>query len=471
MKRFVPFLVFLLVCIDDPCLRAQDVVINEFMFAPLSGGAEWVELHNISDRPANVRGWTMADRSETIARLADEDTFIPPGGFLVVASAVPLGADWEQIPGAVLLPSSFPSLNNSGDDIVLRDDGGRVVDSLAYTASWSPTRGVSTERIRAAAPPVRENWAPSTASTGGTPGAENSAVILRAEPRKRGDLLFNEIMCAPLPASCEWVELLNSTGEDIPLGRWALLGKTNAEGKRPGIVFPADAGVVPAGGYAVVAADSTILASHPGLGTVEDMLLVILNRTSLDLGNTEDELLLADATGGVIDSMWYRDSWHSPLLASAVGISLELIHPAYRMLGDEAWNSCSDPSGGTPGRRNSVYSDAPPGQTGGDAAISAHPNPFSPDGDGFEDACLLRCTLPAQVNQVRLRVYDSEGRCVATLRNNSPMGRETLVVWDGMDDAGRRARIGCYVVLLEGLDPGLNTVTAAKAVIVVARKL
>lgn len=471
MKRFVPFLMVLLVCIDDPCLHAQDVVINEFMFAPVSGSAEWIELYNPGDSPANVRGWTLSDRSRKTTRLADEDTFVPAHGFLVIASAVPLGMQWEQIPVAVLLPPSFPSLNNSGDDIVLRDAEDRLVDSLTYTASWSPTRGVSAERIRADAPPLRENWAPSMASAGGTPGEENSAAVLHAEPRSRDDLLFNELMPAPLPSSCEWVEVLNNTADDIPLGRWTLLGKPNAEGKRPGISLPADAGVVPAHGYAVIAADSSVLTTHPALGASDDVLLLILNRSSLDLGNSEDELLFVDATGNVIDSMWYHESWHSPLLPSSTGISLELIHPAYRTLGDEAWNSCSDPSGGTPGKRNSVYSEAPPGQTGSASAISVIPNPFSPDGDGFEDACLLRCELPAQVNQVRLRVYDAEGRCIATLRNNNPMGRETLVVWDGTDDAGRRARIGCYVVLLEGLDPRMNTVTAAKTVIVVARKL
>ena len=84
---------------------------------------------------------------------------------------------------------------------------------------------------------------------------------------------------------------------------------------------------------------------------------------------------------------------------------------------------------------------------------------------------VITCRLPASVNQVRIRIYDVAGRRIATLRNNHPMGREAFVVWDGMDDAGRRARVGPYVVLLEGIDTYENTVGAAKAAVVVARRL
>ena len=475
MKRFVPVIIVLhagigLICMRPATLHAQEVVINEFMFAPATGEAEWVELYNPADTPVNLRGWTLKDRSKTVAVLAEEDAFIEAHGFVIVASALPLGSAWEQLPCAVILPSAFPALNNSGDDIVLRAGDGSRVDSLAYSSSWSPSRGISAERIRADAPPSRENWAPCDPASRGTPGTENTAVALRADPRTRGDLIINEIMAAPLPASCEWLELLNTTGEEIALSRWTLFGKADASGTRKGITLPGDAGRIPAGGYAVIAADSSVLTAHH---TLRDgaALLVLLDRASLDLGNEGDEIVLVDGTGGVIDSIRYEASWHSPLLSSPAGISLELIHPSFRALGDEAWNSCSDPSGGTPGRKNSVHSDAPPQGDTGRTAITAMPNPFSPDGDGFEDSCLLRCLLPAHVNQVRLRIYDARGRCVATLRNNVPMGKETLVVWDGRDETGNRARIGCYVALLEGLNPARNTVTAAKTVIVVARRL
>lgn len=478
MKRIVPlrhirfrYLISALLLLSPAALlRAQTAVINEFLFAPASGSAEWVELFNPGDEPVSIRGWTLSDRSGGTALLAEEETRIEAHGYLLVATVLPLAPGWPDPPCPVLLPASFPSLNNSGDDIVLRDESGRTVDSLSYTSSWSPTRGVSAERILADAPPLKENWLPSTAAAGGTPGSENTASAARADPYPRGALLFNEIMPAPLPSSCEWLELVNTTTGPVDLSGWSLAGKTGGSGTRPLISLPRERIVLPGEGYAIVAADSTVLLDFPGL-EMPNAVVIILGRSSLDLGNAGDEILLLDGTGTVIDSVWYAENWHNPLLASSTGVSLELINPAWHGLGGEAWSSCSDPAGGTPGRRNSMYSATPPGSPGDAAAISVHPNPFSPDGDGHEDLCMLRCRLPEAVNQVRLRLYDAEGRCVITLRNNSPMGRETLVVWDGRDEAGRTARMGCYVALLEGLDPASNTIAAAKAVIVVARKL
>ena len=467
MKRFVPFLAILFFLTATVALHAQQAVINEFMYSPAAGAAEWVELFNPSDTPVNVQGWTISDRSGSTAVLSPDDIFVQPGDYIVIAQAVPIAPGWEQLPCAVLKPSSFPSLNNSGDDIVIRNADGRTVDSLSYTASWSSQRGLSAERIRSDAPPLKGNFVASTAAAGGTPGAFNTASAGSPDPFPRFTLIFNEIMYAPSVSSCEWIELCNTGADSVDLSNWALAGKADSKGERTSIGFPPGCASVPPGGYALIAADSSVLHDEPRFSEYSDAVVVILDRASLDLGNGDDEVLLLDPSAAVIDSVWYSDGWHHPLSAGGTGVSLELMHPAYHRIGSTAWSSCADPSGGTPGRRNSIYSEAPPGSTAGTAALSAAPNPFSPDGDGFEDSCLLRCTLPENVNQVHVRLYDAEGRIIATLRNNAPMGREGLVVWDGLDDAGRVAHIGCYVALLEALDPASNTVVTAKPVVVI----
>jgi hypothetical protein len=471
MKRFVPFLAILFFMPGSVALHAQLAIINEFMFSPATGAAEWVELFNPTDTPVNLRGWTISDRSGGTAVLSSDDCIVQPGEYIVIAQSVPIAPGWEQLPCAVLRPSSFPSLNNSGDDIVIRNAEGHMVDSLSYTASWSSQRGCSAERIRCDSPPLKGNFAASTAAAGGTPGALNTASAESPDPFPRFTLIFNEIMDAPLPSSCEWIELYNPGADSVDLSRWALAGKANSKGERTSIGFPAGSGKVRPGGYALIAADSSVLQNEPQITGYTDVVIVILGRASLDLGNGEDEVLLLDPSAAVVDSVWYSEDWHHPFSAGKAGVSLELMHPAYHQIGGTAWSSCADPSGGTPGRRNSIHTEAPPGSAAGATALSVAPNPFSPDGDGFEDSCLLRCTLPENVNQVRVRLYDAEGRVIATLRNNAPMGREGLVVWDGFDDAGRMARMGCYVALLEALDPASNIVVAAKAVVVLARRL
>jgi hypothetical protein len=469
--RIVPLWLYFLFFALTARPLAQPVVVNEIMFAPSSGGAEWVELYNPGDREVNLREWVLRDKSGGGGILSPEDIAILPGGYVIVASGIPLAIGWDPPPGVVLLPSNFPSLNNSGDEVILCDAEGNTIDSIAYSSSWSSQRGVAAERLRHDLPPIRENWAACVAGIGGTPGEQNSVSVPPVDPSPRYRVVINEIMPAPVSASCEWLELYNPGETALDLSRWSIAGKVDSHGSRPSMPFPRDAGEIPPSGYAVVAADSSFMQNFPGVPFLPYAVIIILDRSSLGLGNAEDEILLFDPTGTCIDSLWYSEDWHHPFLSNTAGVSLELMQPGYHHLGAVAWSSCAASAGGTPGMRNSIYAAEPPQSITEDVSLAVSPNPFSPDGDGQEDFCLFRCRLPASVNQVRLRIYDVEGRQIATLLNNQGMGREGMIVWNGLDDAGRRARVGAYVALLEGLDPASNTVIAVKTVVVVARRL
>ena len=291
-------------------------------------------------------------------------------------------------------------------------------------------------------------------------------------PLRRRALLINEIMFEPTGESCEWIEFVNVSREPVDMSGFALAGTPGYSGKRPRFDLPEDIPPIAAGGYAVVAADSGVLTRFPDAAENRaGQVLITLGRSTLGLGNSEDDILLLDYDDRVIDSLHYSENAHHPFLAARDGCSLELIHPSLRDRGMDAWGSCTDPLGGTPGRRNSIYSDLPPDEREGEMRIAVSPLPFSPDGDGFEDYCIISCAIPSAVNQVRLRLYDVNGRLVRTLRSNTPSGRRMDVIWDGLDENGRRARIGPYVALLEVLDVADNTVSAAKGIVVVAVRL
>src|SRR5205823_1811084 len=76
------------------------------------------------------------------------------------------------------------SLNNGGDDLVLSDLTGGIIDSLHYLPNWhnadiaSPA-GRSLERIN---PEIgssdRRNWSTSASPDGGTPGKQNSLLTM-----------------------------------------------------------------------------------------------------------------------------------------------------------------------------------------------------------------------------------------------------------------------------------------------------
>ncbi len=82
------------------------------------------------------------------------------------------------------------------------------------------------------------------------------------------------------------------------------------------------------------------------------------------------------------------------------------------------WSTSAAPSGGTPGWQNSLYAVSIPPS----ASLAFSPNPFSPDGDGYEDVTLVSYYLPTSAGVVRVRVYDSRERLVRILADRETSG-------------------------------------------------
>ena len=85
-----------------------------------------------------------------------------------------------------------------------------------------------------------------------------------------------------------------------------------------------------------------------------------------------------------------------------------------------------------------VNSETVPGMT---ALFGAEPNPFNP-------ATKLSFDI-ASSGHVRLKVYDTAGRLVATLVNEYCYAGNHDVIWDGRDNAGRMSSAGVYLYRLE----------------------
>jgi hypothetical protein len=185
------------------------------------------------------------------------------------------------------------------------------------------------------------------------------------------------------------------------------------------------------------------------------------------LNNDGDAVILRDLTGAVVDSVYYRPSWHNPGVTDLTGRSLERINPRLASNDPRNWTTCTRPSGGTPGMANSVFTNFLPSV----ATLSFTPNPFSPDGDGRDDNTIIQYSVPLQVSMLRVRIYDVRGRLIRHLANNEPGGPTGQVVWNGLDDDGQKARIGMYVVLLEAMDEQGGVIETAKGVVVLAAKL
>lgn len=166
----------------------QDVVINEFMADPTPPSSlpnlEFIELWNYSNKTFDLANWQIGDNSN----FATLPSFIlQPFQFVILCDD---GDTSFFAPyGDVLGVNGLPALNNSGDQVRLRNDAGSTVDSLEYDVSWydddlKENGGFSLELISPRDPCKNnaENYIAAVTLDGGTPGKLNSAFDTVPDP-------------------------------------------------------------------------------------------------------------------------------------------------------------------------------------------------------------------------------------------------------------------------------------------------
>jgi len=281
-------------------------------------------------------------------------------------------------------------------------------------------------------------------------------------------LIINEIMYDPLSDQNEWFELFNRSNQPIDLSHWTFNDKLTLSGINSFEICNQPF-IIKSGNYAVVAADSSIfhIMQHTIHADSINQCVILSRPGGLGFNNDGDAVILKDLTGQTIDSVAYVSSWHHPDVVDTRGRSLERINPNIDSNDPRNWSTCSNILGGTPGKANSIYA----ASIKSNSMISITPNPFSPDGDGLEDYCIIRYNLPLMTSTLNIKIYDIKGRLIRLLANGELAGAQGEIVWDGIDDNKQRARIGVYIIFLEATDQSSGKVVTAKAVTVVAAKL
>lgn len=161
----------------------KDLVINEIYADPSPlvnlTAAEFVEIYNRSGNPYNLGGLKLTDNS-AIATLPNYTML--PNAYVIIC---PL-ADTAQFTALgyqnKIGVASFPSLNNSADNLYLKTASNTFIDSVNYTDSWYGSSlkkdgGYSLEQInpnQGANCSQATNWTGSNDPDGGTPGFLNS---------------------------------------------------------------------------------------------------------------------------------------------------------------------------------------------------------------------------------------------------------------------------------------------------------
>ncbi len=273
-------------------------------------------------------------------------------------------------------------------------------------------------------------------------------------------LIINEIMYDPLTGNAEWVELYNPLSKAVNISGWKFNESSTFVSISDTINYMLDAGA-----YIVIASDTTVYNRFPVLRTLSQGNRLIIK--SISLSNDGETLKIVDASGNTIEEISYSPKWHNQNIADEKGYSLERINPLLNGNNSANWSTSADLLGGTPARKNSLYTPIPV-STG---TITVSPNPFSPDGDGFEDFTIITYQTTQKISQIRLKIYDAKGRLVRTLANNQLSGSRGDVIFNGMNDNGEKLRLGIYIIYLEAVDDRGGTVETLKSPVVIATKL
>jgi hypothetical protein len=171
----------LLLSVSLPPAAAQvynSILISEIMADPTPTvglpDAEYLELYNRGAQSVSLKGWRL-HTGNAVALLPD--SVLAPGGFVILCSRT--RSTLLSPFGRVIGLSSF-SLPNDGTTLILRNNQGSLVHSVAYRRSWWPSDkragGYALEMVDTANPCAESgNWKASLAPAGGTPGRANSA--------------------------------------------------------------------------------------------------------------------------------------------------------------------------------------------------------------------------------------------------------------------------------------------------------
>mgnify|MGYP005849458711 CR=1 FL=1 len=175
--------------IGRPAQKFQ-VIINELFpdptGTPFLPEKEYVELYNTTNQVLSLRFYRWSDQS-TSTLLPDVTIF--PNEYIILCASADVSL-FEPF-GRTIGLSSWPSLNNSGDVMTLRDNAGNLIHQVSYTDRWynddekRRQGGWSLEMIDPKNPCGEEtNWKASVNSNRGTPGQANSVASSNLDNKK-----------------------------------------------------------------------------------------------------------------------------------------------------------------------------------------------------------------------------------------------------------------------------------------------
>lgn len=443
------------------------VIIHEIMADPKGLTAlpetEYIELYNKVDQSIDLSNWILNYGTTPITLTG---VVIPAHGWAVLYRS---GREIEVGNGQACPLDKFPSaLANTGKELSLYDANGQLMDQYTYpkakpACSWEYDE---------------EGWHLSTDPRGGTPGEANSEVeeneedpdetpdepeeetnpepeIPEAQQPQPGDIIINELLPEPFIDGSEYIELYNRSEQELSLKDVCISTRKSDGSLNTRYPLEAYPQTLQAGDYLLLTKSiegvENFYSLSASLNWLECKLPV--------LSNTGSTVVLYREEGEIIiDEVSYSPKWHAPTVKNKKGVALERKDPDKDSQNADNWTSAASSAGfGTPGLENSQYLN---GETETDSEEIDDPI-YQPTGT-FQ--------IPYRLNQsgymARGWIFDLSGRKVALIADNTSLGTQGYLEWNGKGRDGSPVNTGIYIIYLELWHPGGNVIRKKQVLLI-----
>lgn len=443
------------------------VIIHEVMADPKGLTAlpetEYIELYNKVDQSIDLSNWILNYGTTPIALTG---VVIPAHGWAVLYRS---GREIEVGNGQACPLDKFPSaLANTGKELSLYDANGQLMDQYTYPKAKQACSWEFDE----------EGWHLSTDPRGGTPGEANSEAekneedpdetpdepeeetnpepeIPEAQQPQPGDIIINELLPEPFVDGSEYIELYNRSEQELSLKDVCISTRKSDGSLNTRYPLEAYPQTLQAGDYLLLTKSIEGVENSYSLPASLNWLECKLPV----LSNTGSTVVLYREEGEIIiDEVSYSPKWHAPTVKNKKGVALERKDPDKDSQNADNWTSAASSAGfGTPGLENSQYLN---GKTETDSEEIDDPI-YQPTGT-FQ--------IPYRLNQsgymARGWIFDLSGRKVALIADNTSLGTQGYLEWNGKGRDGSPVNTGIYIIYLELWHPGGNVIRKKQVLLI-----
>ena len=171
------------VVVPDTALEGE-VLVNEILFDPFTGGSDYVELYNNSSKSIDLYNYMVANHDDGVDNYKDipVNYILSPGEYaLLTEDSAATAAAYTSRNSTVFIEMDLPTFNNDSATVYVLNPDSLMLDAFSYDKNMhfeliNDAEGVSLERIDQNAETNNAfNWHSAAEAIGwGTPGIENS---------------------------------------------------------------------------------------------------------------------------------------------------------------------------------------------------------------------------------------------------------------------------------------------------------